>query len=32
MIGYNLGKSGFPRPRWPEKDNGRKPIRLDSSS
>lgn len=32
MIGNNLGKGGFSRPRRPEKDNGRKPVRLNGSS
>ena len=32
MIGNDLGKGCFSRPRRPEKDNGREPVRLDSPS
>lgn len=32
MIGNNLSKGGFSRPRGPEKDNGRESVRLDSPS
>lgn len=32
MIGNDLSKGGFSRPRRTEKDNGREPVRLNGSS